>query len=227
LNADKLSHYNKLQKTAIHCLTLQYFATLCNTPHRTATSRGRLPDTHPLDAEPYQIDFQTATHRNRLNNTSTHCNILHHICASGTTFERRAESDRFRHRQCNALQRTATHCNTLQKTCTNMLQRVAPCHSIAFARSAESDGFPHCNTLPHTATHCITLQHAATRCNTLHYRCTSCIAFAQRAESNTPSHCNTLQHAATHCNTVQHSATHCNTLYHTCTSRTAFARKSE
>jgi len=174
-------HYNALQQTAIHCITLQHAATHDSHPgHPTS----RLP---PIIREtPHTTLRHIATHCIPPQHTATHCNTMQHIAThcnirlpSGTSYIAASYSLRF------TTHDTATRCNKLQQTASRR------------------------NTLPCTAAHCNMLQHTATCCSTLQHAAAHDSRPGHPALQLPPILCDilhtTLQHAATHCNTLQHT----------------------
>jgi len=187
--------------------------------------------------------FSTATHRNALHNTATHCNtgLFFIDCRRMSASE--SDMTHLEATHCNASQHTATHCNTglffidcrphvcsdlnnLHATHCNTLQYTAAQGYFGHRLSSHVRNWEWCgsltrNTQQHTATHCNT--HCDTHCNTLQHRAmsyrlsTACPQSCESLVQHAATRRNTPQHTATHHHTLQHTATHCNTLQYTAT----------
>jgi len=130
------THYihSTLLHAATHCHTLQHTATLCIRLQHTATPTAIHTVTHFSQGNTLH---HTATRRNPLPLTATHC---HTLCNTLYTRQQRTAS------RCNTLQPTATQCHTLPRT--------AKLTAIHYTQG---------NILHHTAARCNTLQQPATQ----------------------------------------------------------------
>ena len=159
------THCNTLQHTASHCNILQHSAIHCNNLQQplqhTATTHTLQQHTHTTTCTRRQAQGDsvqaarsthtlsclrchslplTASQRNTLQHTATHCNT-----------------------HCNTLQHTAPHCNNIHTP-----QHVHARHKVKrHGQHAARTPYPvcaatHCHSRPLTATYCKTLQHTAT-----------------------------------------------------------------
>ena len=162
-------HCNTLQQTATHCNTLQHTATHCNTLQHTCPPtwawHRRVLHLRLSYESPFLWLQHTATHCNTLQHTATHMSTCSSVTSKSFTFEA------FVWKPVSLI---ATHCNTLQhterhiSTCSSVTSKIFTFEALLCRRlcslicNLQSSGTKRC-----VAVCCSVLQRVAVCCRML------------------------------------------------------------